>query len=75
MAAEIINLKSWRKSAARAEARVRADGNAARFGRSKALKKLEEARAGKSRSDLDGHLRHDPGAAPGSDDEIPEGRG
>lgn len=74
MAAEIINLKAWRKSAARAEARARADGNAARFGRSKALKKLEETRAGKARSDLDGHLRHDPGAAPGPEDETPEGR-
>ena len=55
--AEIINLRSWKKKTSRAAEKSEADGNAARFGRSKALKKLEQARASKDRSDLDGHRR------------------
>ena len=53
--AEVINLKAARKSRVRAEARGVADANAAKFGRSKAVKTLEEARAEKARRELDGH--------------------
>lgn len=54
--AEVINLRMARKARNRAAARAEADGNAARFGRTKALKALEKARAEKERSRLDGHL-------------------
>ena len=55
--AEIINLRTWKKRADRASDKAEADGNAARFGRSKALKKLEQARADKDRTALEGHRR------------------
>lgn len=57
--AEIVNLNRFRKQAARAEARATADANAAKFGRSKAQKKLEEAEAAKARATLDAHRRED----------------
>lgn len=53
--AEIINLRQARKSRARDEARARGDANAARSGRTKALKTLEKARAAKEHADLDAH--------------------
>ncbi|MEX0339564.1 MAG: DUF4169 family protein [Arenibacterium sp.] len=52
---EPVNLNKFRKARARAEARVQADENAVRFGRSKAEKELEKARRDKARRDLDGH--------------------
>ncbi|MDP3339971.1 DUF4169 family protein [Frigidibacter sp.] len=52
---EIINLRQARKQRARAEDRNEATARAAKFGRSKAEKALEEARAGKARAALDGH--------------------
>lgn len=55
--AEIINLRQAKKIRARAEKRAAADENAARSGRSKALKALEKARADKERAALDGHKR------------------
>ena len=53
--AEPINLNRYRKTKARAEDTARADANAAKFGRSKADKTLDQARADKARRDLDGH--------------------
>jgi len=55
--AEVVNLRQARKAKARAEAKGIADENAARFGRTKALKKLEAARAEAERRALDGHER------------------
>ncbi|MDU8913186.1 DUF4169 family protein [Aestuariicoccus sp. MJ-SS9] len=52
--AKIVNLNRFRKGKARAEKRAEADENAVRFGRSKAQKELEAARAEKARRDLDG---------------------
>lgn len=60
--AEIVNLRAARKARERAEARPAADENAARFGRTKALKALEKARAEKARETLDAHRREEPGA-------------
>lgn len=52
--AEPINLNQYRKDKARAEGKARADANSVKFGRSKAAKKLDEARVEKARRDLDG---------------------
>ena len=54
-----VNLGRYRKEKARAEKKARADENAVRFGRTKAERNLEKARADKAASDLDGH-RKDP---------------
>ncbi|EEX10910.1 conserved hypothetical protein [Ruegeria lacuscaerulensis ITI-1157] len=50
-----VNLNRYRKEKARAEKKARADRNAAAFGRSKAEKQLDKARADKTRRDLDNH--------------------
>ena len=55
--AEIVNLNRFRKQAARAEAKAAADANAAKFGRTKAQKKLEEAEAARARAVLEAHRR------------------
>jgi hypothetical protein len=55
--AEIVNLRTAKKQAARKAARVTADANAAKFGRTKAERDAEAARAAKAARDLDGHLR------------------
>ncbi|MGB3148093.1 MAG: DUF4169 family protein [Paracoccaceae bacterium] len=55
--AEIVNLRQARKTRARADKGVKAAENALRFGRSKAEKQLEQARADKARADLDGKKR------------------
>lgn len=55
--AKIVNLSRARKSRARDEKRRKGDENAAKFGRTKARKGLEDARAEKARRDLDGHER------------------
>ncbi len=60
--AEIVNLRAARKARERAKDRAEADENAARFGRTKALKALERARAEKARETLDAHRREEPGA-------------
>ena len=57
MADKVINLRGERKRRARDEQRAQADANAARFGRTKAEKTLEKARAEKARRDLDGHRK------------------
>ncbi len=54
---EIVNLRAARKSAERDATRTKATQNAAKHGRSKALKALEEARAAKAVRDLDGARR------------------
>ncbi|MDN5787897.1 DUF4169 family protein [Pseudorhodobacter sp.] len=55
MAAEIINLRSVKKARKRAEARAQADANVAKFGRSKADKRAEDAAKAKAKQVLDGH--------------------
>lgn len=55
--AEIINLRSARKAVGREAARAKATENAAKHGRSKALKALEKARAEKAAQVLDGAKR------------------
>ncbi len=57
--AEIVNLRSARKARARSQKRSDADENAVRFGRTKALKALEKARADKARGSLDAHKLED----------------
>ncbi|MCA0273138.1 MAG: DUF4169 family protein [Proteobacteria bacterium] len=53
--AEIINLRQARKTKARDEKRAAGDENAARHGRSKALKALEKARNDRAEAALDAH--------------------
>ncbi|MEM6480548.1 MAG: DUF4169 family protein [Pseudomonadota bacterium] len=52
-----INLNRYRKQMARAAKRAQADENAARHGRSKAERELEEARARKAKANLAAHRR------------------
>lgn len=52
-----VNLRAARKAAEREAARVKASENAAKHGRSKALKALETARAEKAVRDLNGAMR------------------
>ena len=54
---EIVNLNKARKARARADKKARADANAVKFGRTKAEKSLDKAKADKARSDLDAHRR------------------
>lgn len=54
---EIVNLRRARKAKARSDAKREADGNAARFGRPKAAREAEEARAALEARRLDGHRR------------------
>lgn len=65
--AEIVNLRAARKAKDRLKKRAKGDENAAKFGRSKAERDTEAARADKARAFLDGHAREgrgdpDPGA-------------
>jgi hypothetical protein len=52
-----VNLNRARKDRARAKARTQADENAVKFGRTKAQKALDTARADKAARDLDGARR------------------
>lgn len=54
---EIVNLRAVRKAKARSAARATADGNAAKFGRTKGQRALEKAEAEKARAALDAHRR------------------
>ena len=54
-----INLNKARKARARAEAKARADENAVKFGRTKAERTAEAARAAKAALRHDGHKRGD----------------
>ncbi len=55
MSDQPVNLNRVRKAKARAAEKVRADQNAVKFGRTKARKTLEQARADKAARDLDSH--------------------
>lgn len=61
---KIVSLSRARKARARADRKRQADENAARFGRSRAEREAEAARADKARRDLDGHARSDTGEDP-----------
>jgi len=52
-----VNLNRFRKNKARAEKKARADQNAVKFGRIKAQKDIEQARADNASRDLDGKAR------------------
>ena len=51
---KVTNLNQFRKAKARDDKRAKADENAVKFGRTKAQRDLEKARAAKARRDLDG---------------------
>lgn len=55
--AEPVNLNRIRKERERARKRAEAEENALKFGRTKAERKLEAARAEKARRDLDAQKR------------------
>ena len=55
--AEIVNLRAKRKEAARAAARVQADENAVKFGRTKGQKAREAADLARASRELDGKKR------------------
>ncbi len=55
--AKLVSLSAARKAKARADKRAKADENAVKFGRTKAEKELERARAEKAARDLDGKER------------------
>ena len=55
--AEIVNLNRFRKAKSKATQKAEADANAAKFGRTKAEKRLEEARKALEDQKLDGHER------------------
>ena len=52
-----VNLRQARKQRERVKNRAQAAGNAAKFGITKAERKLETARAEKARATLDAHRR------------------
>ncbi|MBD3787053.1 MAG: DUF4169 family protein [Sphingomonadales bacterium] len=60
----VTNLNQFRKAKARAEKRAAAEENAAKFGRTKAQKRLEEAEAAKARAALEAHRRDEPPEGP-----------
>lgn len=51
---DVINLRAVRKAVAKAASAQKSDENATKFGRSKAEKALQVARAIKAKRDLDG---------------------
>ncbi len=55
--AEVVNLRTAKKQAARKAARAAGDVQAAKHGRTKAEKALAEARAEKAARDLEAHRR------------------
>jgi hypothetical protein len=57
--AEILNLNQARKAKAKTDAKTKAVENRAKFGRTKADKTLDAARADKLNRDLDGAKRED----------------
>jgi hypothetical protein len=54
---DVVNLRTAKKQAARKAARAASDINAAKFGRTKAERQLEKAKAENSARSLDGHRR------------------
>ena len=71
--AEIINLRAAKKARSKTEARAQADANAAKFGRTKAERSLDQAREGKAQATLDGHKRSTQSDDGQSDQGPPEG--
>ena len=59
MAAEIVNLRLGRKRKVRAEARSKAEANAAHHGQTKAERTLRAAREALAARRLDGHRSED----------------
>jgi hypothetical protein len=57
--AKVTSLSRARKERARAEARRKADANAAKFGRTKARKAQEATEAERAARSLDAHRRDD----------------
>lgn len=57
MSGKVVNLNRARKARDRDAQKTRAAENVARFGRTKAEKIEEAARADKARRDLDGHAQ------------------
>ena len=57
--AKVTSLSRARKDRARAEARRKADANAAKFGRTKAVKAQEVTEAERAARSLDAHRRDD----------------
>lgn len=57
--AEILNLNQARKAKAKTDAKTKAVENRAKFGRTKADKTLDAARAEKLKRDLDGARREE----------------
>jgi hypothetical protein len=55
MTNDIVNLRQFRKSRARAERDAKAEENRVKFGRTKAEKQLQKAEKEKARRQLDGH--------------------
>lgn len=55
--AEIINLRSVKKQAARKAARAKGDENAAKFGQTRAQRDVSKAQAEAAARKLDGHRR------------------
>ena len=55
--ADPVNLNRFRKAKARAESETKAAENRVRFGRTKAERKLEQARAAKAARDVDAGKR------------------
>ena len=55
--AEIVNLRTAKKQAARKAARIKGDENAAKFGLTKAERARQKAEADKAARDLSGHKR------------------
>ena len=62
--AEVINLRQARKQKARTEKEAAAAANRVAFGRTKAGKRLTEARNEQAERRLDGHLRTDEDSTP-----------
>lgn len=58
--AEIVNLRQFKKQAARKAARSEGDENAVKFGRTKAQKLREADDASRAAKTLDGHKIDDP---------------
>lgn len=54
---QIVNLRSVKKRRASARKRAEADANAAKFGRTRAERELDEARAQQARTALEAHRR------------------
>ncbi len=57
MSGKPVNLNRARKERMRAEAKRQADANAVKFGRTKAEKRLDEARTDEAARKLDQHRR------------------